>query len=177
MKTHEWSSGRRYKTLGLIEGKRHSLSDITDIPNIPKDTLSDIKKRGIGISKQRSGHPKKLTAWDKHRIKRFNRINKFTRRVALSRFKSILQLNTHENTIHKALIELSYNHRVARHRHFLNKHDKHRRLEFAKNHVDWTKEWMIFCNEILIKLFMERNTKDYVGRRTDEELHSDYINY
>jgi transposase len=179
MKTHEWSEGQRYKALGLIEGKRHSLSEITDIVNIPKGTLSDIKKRGTGISKPRSGRPKKLTARDERRIKRFIRTNKFTRRVTLSQLKSILQLNAHENTIHKALIELGYNQRVARRRPFLNERDKERRLQFAKGHVNWTEEWasVIFCDEMSIKLFMERNTKDYVWRNKDEEFHPDCINY
>ena len=179
MKTHEWSSEQRCKALGLIEGKRHSLSEITNIVNIPKGTLSDIKKRGTGISKHRSGRPKKLTTRDKRRIKRFIRTNRYTRRVTLSRLKSILRLNAHENTIHKALIELGYNHRVACRRPFLNKHDKKRRLEFAKNHVDWTEEWasVIFCDEMSIKLFMERKTKDYVWRKADEEFHPDCINY
>ena len=163
--------------MGLIEGKRHSLNEIADIFHISKDILSDIKKRGTGISKQRSGCPKKLITRDKRRIKRFIRINRFTRR--LSRLKSILRLNAHENIIRKALIEFGYNHRIARRRPLLNKHDKRRRLEFAKNHVDWTEEWtsMIFCDEMSITLFMERNIKDYVWRKTYEEFHPDCINY
>ena len=121
--------------MGLIEGKRYSLSEITNIINIPKDTLSDIKKRGTGLSKHRSDRPKRLTSRDKRRIERFIRINKSTRRVTI-RPKSILTLQVHENIIHKALIELGYNRRIARHRPFLNKHDKKRRLQFAKNHMN-----------------------------------------
>ena len=126
--------------MGLIEGKRHSLNEIINITNIPKDILSDIKKRGTDLSKHRNDRPKTLTSRDKHRIERFIRINKSTRRITLSRLKSILRLRVHENIIHKALIELDYNRRIACHRPFLNKHDKKRRFQFAKNHMIWNEE-------------------------------------
>ena len=126
--------------MGLIEGKRHSLNEIINIINISKGILSDIKKRGTGLSKHRNGRSKTLTSRDKHHIERFIRINKSTRRVTLSRLKSILRLRVHENIIHKALIELGYNRRIACHPPFLNKHDKKRRLQFAKNHMIWNEE-------------------------------------
>ena len=36
---------------------------------------------------------------------------------------------------------------------------------------------MLFVDEMSIKLFMKRNGKDYIWRKTDEEFHPDYINY
>jgi len=53
-------------------------------------------------------------------------------------------------------------------------------LKLAKEHKDWTtQEWarVLFCNEMSVKLFMERKTWDYVWRKVDEEFHSDCMNY
>ena len=135
MKTHEWSPNSRSKALGLCQGRRHSLHDITNIINIPKSTVYDIKKRDTAASKQRSGRPKKLTNRDKRHLEIYIRTNKATRRVLLSYLKSILPEKTHENTIRKALNELSYNHRIARRRPFLNTRDRKRRLQFAKKYT------------------------------------------
>jgi hypothetical protein len=60
MKKRKWSPRRRNIALGLIAGNRHSLSEITNITNIPKGTLGDLKKRGTGVTKQRTGRPKKF---------------------------------------------------------------------------------------------------------------------
>ena len=61
MKMHEWSPRTRWKVLGLCEGKRHSLRDITNITHVPKSMIEDIKKRDIGVSKSRAERPKKLS--------------------------------------------------------------------------------------------------------------------
>ena len=48
---------------------------------------------------------------------------------------------------------------------YLNKHDRKRRLKFAKEYKNWTmKDWarMLFFDEMIIKLFMKRYTRDYV---------------
>ena len=82
--------------------------------------------------------------------------------------------------IRRALNALGYNHRVARRRPFLNKRDRKRRLQFAHDHKDWTVEdWarVSFLDEMAVKLFMERNARDYVWRKVDEEFHPDCINY
>src|SRR5436853_6516030 len=62
MKTNEWTPKRRSRALGLIQGRRHSLSEITQITNIPKRTLGNLKKRNTPLNKPRSGRPhKRLT--------------------------------------------------------------------------------------------------------------------
>jgi len=180
MKTHEWSPGRRYKALGLIEGGRHSLREITNITNIPKGTLGDLKKRNTGISKPRSGRPKTLSSRDLRHIEIYIRTSHTTRRTPIPRLISLLDLQAHPNTVRKALIGLGYNHRVARRCPFLNKCDRKRRLQYAKRHAHWTVEdWakVIFTDEMSIKLYMERHSKDLVWRKVDEELHPDCIAY
>jgi len=170
MKTHEWSPGRRYKGLGLIEGGRHSLWEITNITNIPKGTLGDLKKRDTGISKPRSGRPKTLSSRDLRHIEIYIRTSHTTRRTLIPRLISLLDLQAHPNSVRKALIGLGYNHRVARRCPFLNKRDRKRRLQYAKRHAHWTVEdWakVIFTDEMSIKLYMERHSKDLVWRKVD----------
>ena len=180
MKTHEWSSNMQSKVLGLIDGQRHSLADITKVTNIPKSTVYDIKKRSTAVSKQRSGCPLTLTAREKRHLEIYLRTNKSTRRSNLTQLKKVLNLDVHETTIRRALNDLGYNHRIARHCPFLNKRDRERRLQFAKEHAHWTVEdWgrVLFNDEMGVKLFMERNTRDYIWRKEGEEFHPDCINY
>jgi transposase len=180
MKTHEWPSSTRWEVLGLCKGNRHSLQDITHITNVPKSTVEDIKQRKTGVSKPRTGRPKKVSPRTIRQLIRFIRINKATRRFSLTQLKKIFRLNVHENTIQRALNEAGYNRRIARRCVFLNKRDRARRLKFAKEHLHWTVEdWkrVLFSDEMGVKLFMERNSRDWVWRKKGEEYHPDCINY
>ena len=180
MKTHEWSPNTRSKILGLYQGKRHSLQDITHILNIPKTSVYNIKKRATAISKPRIGRPKKLTPRDMRRIIAHIRINRITRRLTLTQLIRALDLEVHENTLQRVLNEIGYKWRVARRRPFLNKRDRKRRLKFARKHLYWTiEDWsrVLFSDEIFIKLFMERNSGDRVWRKEDEVFHPDCIHY
>src|SRR5208282_3586742 len=164
-KTHEWSQTERGKALGLRADPNNSLQDIINIINIPKSTVRAINNRGSGITKPRSGHPKKLSTRDIHQIIRYIRTNKSTRRITLTRLKKIFHFYVHENTIRNALQKAGYYHRVARCHPYLNKHDRKRRLKFAKEYKNWTAEdWvrMLFSNEMVIKLFMKRHIRDYI---------------
>jgi len=51
MKTHEWTPKKRSRVLGLIQGGRHSLSEISQITNIPKGTIGNLKKRDTPLNK------------------------------------------------------------------------------------------------------------------------------
>ena len=144
--------------MDLYTTNNHPLREINNIINIPISTISAINKRGTDLSKPRNEHPKKLSSRDIRQIIRHIRTNNFTRRVTLTRLKEIFHLNVHENTIRNALQEIDYYHRIARHHPYLNKHDRKRRLKFARDHKDWTMEdWtrMLFSDEMAIKLFME----------------------
>ena len=113
MKTREWSPKWRNEALDLIAGGRHSLTEITNITNIPKGMLSDIKKRKTAETKPRSDRPKKLTEHDKHRIEIHIHLNSQTRRSTLLQLRKDLHLDATENNIRKALRELGYDHKVA----------------------------------------------------------------
>jgi len=163
MKTHEWPSSTRWKVLGLSEGKRHSLQDITNVTNVPKSTVYDIKQCKTGESKKHTGRPKKLSPRTMCQLLRFIRTNKDTRRFTLAQLKKTFQLKVHENTIQTSLNTAGCKRRIAHRCPFLNKHDRKRRLKFAKEHLHWTVEdWkrVLFSDEMSIKLFMERNSRD-----------------
>jgi len=180
MKRHEWSETERGMALGLCASERIPLREISNIIHIPKSTVYNIEQRQTGISKPRTGRPKKLSAGDIRQIIRYIRASKSTRRVSLAGLKKLFQLDVHENTIHNALSEAGYLHRIARRRPYLNKRDRKHRLKFAKEHKDWTVEdWarILFCDEMSVQLFMERRTRDYVWRKANEEFHPDCINY
>ena len=140
VKTHEWSPTSHGKALGLHATGQISFREITNIINIPKTTAQAINARGTGINKPRSGRPKKLSSQDMCQIVRYIQSNKSTQRVTLATLKKDFHLNVHENTLRAALKETGIYHRVARRRPYLNKHDRHRRLKFAKEHKDWTVE-------------------------------------
>src|SRR5271167_2861908 len=163
VKTHEWSPTSRGKALGLHAARRIPFREITNITNIPKTTAQAINARGTGINKPRSERPKKLSSRDIRQIVRYIRSSESTQRVSLTTLKKDFHLDVHENTLRAALKEAGIYHRVARHRPYLNKRDRCRRLKFAKEHRDWTVEqWgnVLFSDEMAIKLFMQRHTKD-----------------
>lgn len=180
VKTHEWSPTSRGKALGLHASGRIPFREITNITSIPKTTAQAINTRGTGINKPRSGRPKKLSSRDIRQIVRYIHTNKSTRRVTLKTLKNDFHLDVHENTLRAALKEAGLSHRVARHRPYLNKRDRCRRLKFAKEHKDWTvKQWgdVLFSDEMAVQLFMQRHTKDWIWRTKEEEYHPDCINY
>ena len=147
--------------LGLCASGRFPLREITNIINIPKSTVYDIKERGVGVSKPRSGCPRKLSSQDMRQIIRYIRTSKQTWRVTLKCLKRVFQLQVHKNTIYNALTNAGYHYRIARRRPYLNKRDQKRRLKFAKEHKDWTiQQWasVLFYDEMSVKLFMERKT-------------------
>src|SRR5208282_4932146 len=135
-KTHEWSQTERDKALELRADPNNSLQDIINIINIPKSTVRAINQRGTGISKAHSGRPKKLSSRDVRQIIRYIRTNKSTRRITLTHLKKLFLFHIHENTIRNALQKTGYHHRITRHRPYLNKHDRKRRLKFVKKHKD-----------------------------------------
>src|SRR5579859_7666294 len=180
MKNREWTPKCRSRALGLIEGRRHSLREISHITNIPLGTLGDLKKRGTPITKPRSSRPPKLSECTKRQIEYHIHRNHSTRRLSAIQIIRDLQLKVSETTLKFALRDIGYTHCIARQRPFLKKYDRKRRLQFAKNHAHLTvDDWKayIFTDEMSVKVGMERCTQDWVWRKADEEFHADCINY
>jgi transposase len=180
MKTVEWTPKRRSRAFGLIQGARHTLSEISQITNIPLGTLGDLKKRNSPLSKVRSGRPVKLSDRHKRQIVFHITKNHKSRRLSAISIIHDLQLDVHPDTLKRTLKSLGYNHRIARRRPFLKKLDRKRRLQFARRHAHFTvDDWkaFIWTDEMSVKVGMERSTKDWIWRKEDEEFHPDCINY
>ena len=164
----------------MIAGGRYSLTEITNITNISKGTLSDIKKWKTIKTKPRNDRPKKLTKHDKRHIEIYIHLNSQMRRSILLQLKKNLHLDATENIIRKALQELEYDHKVAQRYSFLKNRDRKARLQYAKRHRHWMiEDWkcVIFTNEMSVKIGMARHSRDMIWRKEDEKLHADYINY
>jgi len=175
-----WTPKRRSRALGLIQGDRHSLSEITKITNIPKSTLQHLKHRNTPLNKARSGRPSKLSERDKRRIVLHITKNHQSRRVSIISIIQDLQLDIGISQLKCTLKDLGYNHRIARYRPFLKKLDRKRRLQFAKRHAHFTvDDWkaFIWTDEMSVKVGMQRSSRDWIWRRSDEEFHPDCIDY
>ena len=110
MKTLEWTPKRRSRALGLIQGGRHSLSEISHIVNIPKGTLGDLKKRNSPLNKVRSGRPLKLTDHHKRQFVFHITRNHTSRRLSLISIIQDLELDISITTLKHTLKDLGYNH-------------------------------------------------------------------
>ena len=176
----QWTPKKQSRVLGLIQGDRHSLSKITKITNIPKQTLEDRKKCNTPWSKPQLSCPSKLS--DHHKCRIIFHITRNYQSLRLSALSIIrdLQLQAHLNILIQTLKSLSYNYRIFQHWPFFKKLDYKRRLQFAKRYAhlsvdDW--KVSIWTDEMSVKIGMEWTTQDWIWRKADEEFHSDYINY
>jgi len=98
---------RRRKALGLIQGGRHSLSEITKITS--KQTLGDLKKRNTPQSKPRSGRPANFS--ERHKLQRIFHLPEITNLIVCQLIRSIikdLQLQVHPHTLKQTLNSLGY---------------------------------------------------------------------
>jgi transposase len=180
MKTLEWTSKRRSHVLRLIQGGRHSLSEISHITNIPKGSIGNLKKRNTPLNKVRSGRPPKLYVQDKRQIVFHITRNHESRRLSVMSIIQDLHFDIGITQLKHTLKDFSYNYRIARRRPFLKKLDRKRRLQFARHHAYFTVEdWkaFIWTDEMNIKVGMQRSSRDWVWRRDDEEFHPDCIDY
>src|SRR5271155_5633121 len=101
-----WSLDARTTALALINGKKHSLREISEITNIPQQTLSNLKRRNTPISKPHPPRGKKLDDRDKRRINLYVRSNSASRRTSATNIGNELSLDVSGKTLRKALSEL-----------------------------------------------------------------------
>ena len=113
MKTVEWTPKCRSRALSLIEGSRHSLSEINQITNIPHRTLRSLRMRNNPLNKMRSGRPPELSPRHKCQIAFHITRNHQSHRLSVFSIIRDLQLQVHPNTVKHALKDLGYNHRIA----------------------------------------------------------------
>jgi len=138
MKISIWTPKRRSRALELMEGARHTLSEITTITNIPKGTLKQLKKRNTPLNKVHFGHPPKLSERHKGQIIFHITRNHQSCRLSIMSIIQDLQLDIGITQLKRMLKDLGYNYRIAQYRPFLKKLDRKRRLQFAKRHAHFT---------------------------------------
>src|SRR5579859_1884234 len=126
MKTHEWTPKRRSRALGLLQGGRHAFSEITQITNILKGTLGNLKKCDTPLNKSRSDHLPRLSDCDKCQIVLHITKNHKSRRLSVQSIIQDLQLDIDTTQLKCTLKNLGYHHQIARHCVFLkNINHKH----------------------------------------------------
>jgi Transposase len=133
-KEHDWIPKKRSRVLGLLDGERHTIREISDITGIPKSTVGDIKVRNIPTTKFKHSRLMKLTAHDKRRIVRWIKKSCDGRCADCKAIIADLDLKICPNTLIKALTELGYTCCAARRRPLLKQLDMKRRLKFARVH-------------------------------------------
>jgi len=132
----DWSSKKWSRVLALVDGKRHTICEISELTGIPKSTVGDIKTRNTAATKWRCGWPKILTKYDKWQIDRYIKKSRTTRREDCNTIIKALHLNVCQNTLMAAILELGYTRSIARRRPLLKKLDMKRWLKFAREHKD-----------------------------------------
>jgi hypothetical protein len=144
---------------GLIIGKYEavvSLSQISESLAIPSstvfDTIQQNSKRNNGKSIPRPGRPKSYTERDKRHIIQLIKRDPF---IKYEDIRERTGLNLSSTTFLSILQDSGYGHWRAKKRPKLTKEHAKLRLEWAKNHKDWTfTEWskVIWSDESSIEL-------------------------
>jgi transposase len=144
---------------GLIIGKYDAgvtITQISQILEIPSSTVFNTiqrnSKRNDGKSSSRSGRPKSYTERDKRHIIQLIKRDPF---INYQDIRERTGLNISSTTFLTILKESGYGHWRAKKRPKLTKEHAKLRLEWAKNHKDWTyTEWskVIWSDESSIEL-------------------------
>ena len=135
-KQYDWSSKKRNHVLALIDGKRHTIHEISKLTGILKSTVGDIKTRNTAATKWRCGWPKVLTKYDKRQIDQYIKKSRTTQQEDCNTIIKVLHLNVCQNTLMAAILDLEYTRSIARRCPLLKKLNIKRQLKFAREHKD-----------------------------------------
>lgn len=160
-----WLSGKPKKQICREVGiKKPNLNSI----------LTKYKLTGDVEDSPRSGRPRCTTPREDRTIVRMSNNDRHltAKAIALKHAPSFTKKRISIKTVKRRLAASNLNGRVARRKPLLRPENKTRRLEWAKEHADWTKEdWrkVIFSDESPFTLFQDGG-KIYVRRRPGEEF-------
>jgi len=137
-------------TCGLIIGRFQSgkcPAEIVRDMKLPRSTIVDcinrFKKTGTGVSKKRTGRPKKLTARDRRTICRRFRKEPFVPFTAHNQQLKLAGINIHKQTLSKYAKDEGFRSYTPASVPMLSTVNKKKRLAWAKEKVNWTLEqWM-----------------------------------
>lgn len=126
----------------------HSVSEISAKLNVAKTTvrriISEWKRCGISKPNVRTGRPKKLTDRDRRTLKRVVINNRQASLPAIADdFRCLSGTETvSDRTVRREVIGLGFHGRAAAHKPLITRTNARRRLEWCKEHRNWTvNEW------------------------------------
>ena len=131
VKTHDWTPRKRSHVLALIDSGKHSIRQISQLLNISKSTISDIKQCGTSNSKPKSSHSALLSKWDKCRIDAYIKQSCTTRQKTPEIIIKVLNLTISHITFISILHEFGYHYCMAHHCCLLKDIDYKCRLAFV----------------------------------------------
>ena len=124
----------------------------------------------------RSGRPKKTTPRSDRELCLNSRRNRWKTAPELRQDCNLL--NVHVSTVKRRLCDRGLNGRIARRKPKLTADHKRRRLEFARAHVNWTREqWsqVLWSDESRFVLYQNDKRRQYVRRLVGEEYHEQCV--
>ena len=153
-----------------------SIRKIAEIMKIPKSTVSDIIKRnknGKHKNKDRSGRPKLSNPrQDRALVLRSLRDRWLTAPVLKNVWAAETGVVASTSTVKRRLADAGLNGRIARRKPLLQPRHKIARLQWAREHKDWTMEqWnsVVWSDESKFNIF-QSDGRTYVRRRKSEEF-------
>lgn len=159
---------------------RRIAADIKCSPNTVKYTLDREKETGNFETKKRNGRPRKLSDKTVKYLRLASlRDRKKTARELRDECNKLLPKieQVSRSTVSRRLCENGLYGRVAVRKPLLREVNVRKRLEFAKQHKDWTvDQWMkvLWTDESKFELFGSKR-RQYVRRRSNERYHSKCI--
>jgi transposase len=174
----ELSPGTRREIIGLHDGGM-IYEDIEKKMLVKSNTAGKVYRRRNNGHKSnsapRSGRPTKLNENDCQQLHNYVLQDRNTRRQPLTDISQNLNLNVCPNTLHYELQQMGLGHQIARKRPWLSDRQKEARLQFAQEHIHWTKEdWhhVEFSDEMGMQTGANDN-RVYVWRYPEEEYTED----
>jgi transposase len=175
-KTHEWSEEKRGEVIGMWKVKT-PVARIVELTKIPTRTVYDLiakyKETKTTANKERSGRPRCTSETVDRRIKLIAVRESTNAKKIWQQLKqdNLFQKSTpHFRTIRNRLIDFGLDGRVMRKKPYLKVAQRMRRLQWCKEHRDWTVEqWskVLFSDESPFTLFPDSG-KQYTRRRRGE---------
>ncbi|KFM62309.1 Transposable element Tcb1 transposase, partial [Stegodyphus mimosarum] len=128
-------------------------------------------------NKEGKGRKRCTTSIDDRRIKRLCLQDRKMSSAAIRSDLNDAGVSVSSRTIRRRLTDVGLRGRIPRKKPYLNFQQRKKRLQWAKEHINWTDDqWsqVIWSDETKISLFGSDGRK-YVRRRIGEELHPDCI--
>lgn len=146
-----------------------------------QSTISDLKKKyeetGSVINRKKCGRPRATCKRDDRKLRN---IVKNTRRLTSKQINIIWEQNVSNRTVRNRLNEMGFAFRKAKMKPFLTKRHKRERLQWCRDHANWTvTDWykVIFSDESRVCVGTGDDAGKFVWRRPNEKFDKDCLNF